>query len=134
MTAPDTQVLVGREGPPHRGRVQPDGRTLYLVAVDGRQAHSRGLTRREMAELLHNFGADTAVNLDGGGSSTLVARTPGSAPQVDNHPSDGQERGWPTGLAFSQRPVRAIGRAWFCRRAMVQSPRPCGYFRVTYGN
>jgi hypothetical protein len=39
------------------------------------------------------MGADDAVNLDGGGSTTLVARDPGAAAvTVRNHPSGGAER------------------------------------------
>jgi len=45
-----------------------------MVVVDGRQAQSRGMTQRELAELMLNLGAHYALNLDGGGSSTMVAK------------------------------------------------------------
>jgi exopolysaccharide biosynthesis protein len=49
--------------------------TLLVVLVDGRQAGvSEGLTQMELAELLVQEGATLAINLDGGGSATLVAR------------------------------------------------------------
>ncbi|MFD1939921.1 phosphodiester glycosidase family protein [Nonomuraea mangrovi] len=78
-----------------------DGRKMYLLTVDGRQADSRGLTLGEMAALMVELGAHNALELDGGGSSTLLAREPGSADvQVENSPSDGGERHVPNGLAL----------------------------------
>jgi hypothetical protein len=56
-----------------------DGHTAYLVTVDGRQADSVGATLSEMSALMAQLGADDAVNLDGGGSSTLVFREPGQS-------------------------------------------------------
>lgn len=51
------------------------GKTLILVVVDGRQpGYSEGMTLDELAALLTANGAQTAMNLDGGGSSTLVMR------------------------------------------------------------
>ena len=47
---------------------------LYLIAVDGRkQNYSVGLTLKELAELLKKLDLKEAINLDGGGSTTLVA-------------------------------------------------------------
>jgi hypothetical protein len=45
---------------------------LIAVAVDGRGAHDAGLTLEELATLLAGLGASEALNLDGGGSATLV--------------------------------------------------------------
>lgn len=45
---------------------------LILMVVDGRQPASRGVTLKELAELMRERGAVEALNLDGGGSSTLV--------------------------------------------------------------
>ena len=60
----------------------------YLLAVvDGRQAVSHGATLREWAALLVKFGAYQALNLDGGGSSEIIA-----GGRVLNSPSDGNER------------------------------------------
>lgn len=74
---------------------------MVLLTVDGRQADSRGLTERETAELMRDLGADDALNLDGGGSSTMLARTAGAAtPAVVNAPSDGGERLTPNGLGL----------------------------------
>ncbi|MDO4697951.1 MAG: phosphodiester glycosidase family protein [Pasteurellaceae bacterium] len=45
---------------------------LYLVVVEGRQLNYRGMTMDELAELATQIGLTQAVNLDGGGSSTMV--------------------------------------------------------------
>lgn len=78
-----------------------DGRKMYLLTVDGRQADSRGVTLNELAAMMAELGAANALNLDGGGSSTLLAREPGQAEaQVENSPSDGGLRPVPNGLAL----------------------------------
>lgn len=70
-----------------------DGK-LFIVVVDGRQpGHSEGLTLAEGAKYLQSLGADQAINMDGGGSSTYYARQPGDEqPTLLNRPSDGPER------------------------------------------
>ncbi|WP_431954550.1 phosphodiester glycosidase family protein [Actinacidiphila sp. bgisy167] len=70
-----------------------DGHVVYLLALDGRAESGAGLTVAELASLMSGIGAQAAVNLDGGGSSTLVTRTP-DAPGVTvrNHPAGGTER------------------------------------------
>ena len=79
-----------------------DGRAMQVVTVDGRQADSGGVTLTELGLMMKRAGAHSALNLDGGGSSTLVAREPGSdALQVENSPSDGSERTVPNGLALT---------------------------------
>ena len=45
---------------------------LIVMVVDGRQRESRGVDLRELAELMRDVGCIEALNLDGGGSSTLV--------------------------------------------------------------
>ncbi|MBQ7039347.1 MAG: phosphodiester glycosidase family protein, partial [Clostridia bacterium] len=55
--------------------VDESGTTLYLVAVDGRQTQSKGMTMQELAELMKSLGCHNAVNLDGGGSTNMVAST-----------------------------------------------------------
>lgn len=63
-----------------------DGR-LLLIVVDGRRRASVGMTLVEFARLFKSLGATHALNLDGGGSSTMVVK--GS---IKNVPSDGRER------------------------------------------
>jgi phosphodiester glycosidase len=48
------------------------GDRLLAVACDGRHADEAGLTLGELADLLVGLGARTALNLDGGGSASLV--------------------------------------------------------------
>ncbi|MEW2455728.1 phosphodiester glycosidase family protein [Streptomyces albus] len=79
-----------------------DGGTMHVLTVDGRQAASGGATLTELAVMMKQLGAYNALNLDGGGSSTLVAREPGStALRLENAPSDGEEREVPNGLALT---------------------------------
>ena len=79
-----------------------DGRAMQVITVDGRQADSGGVTLTELGLMMKKAGAFSALNLDGGGSSTLVAREPGSDTlQVENSPSDGSERTVPNGLALT---------------------------------
>jgi len=67
------------------------GRRLLLVVVDGRRKpYSDGMTLRELATLMRALGARDAINLDGGGSTTLVYSDPDSAGRlrIANQPSD----------------------------------------------
>jgi hypothetical protein len=65
-----------------------DRHTLYLMVVDGRSSVSVGMTCEEEAAFLRGLGAFDALNLDGGGSSTMWIRGDG----VVNAPSDGSSR------------------------------------------
>lgn len=67
--------------------VNADGKVM-MVVVDGRQArYSLGLSMRGFARLMKRLGAVDAVNLDGGGASTMVVEG-----EVVNRPSDGRLR------------------------------------------
>ncbi|QKW10477.1 phosphodiester glycosidase family protein [Streptomyces sp. NA04227] len=67
-----------------------DGKRLFLLALDGSPQYRTGLTLTELAALMRKLGAEAAINLDGGGSSTLVARKDGAGSvAVRNHPADG---------------------------------------------
>lgn len=69
------------------------GRTLRLLALDGSAESDAGLTVAELATVMAELGCDNAVNLDGGGSTTLVTRAPGApGATVRNHPTGGAER------------------------------------------
>ena len=46
---------------------------LVLMVVDGRQAESRGVYLEELALMMSEFNCIEALNLDGGGSSAMVA-------------------------------------------------------------
>lgn len=60
---------------------------IWLVAIDGRQTMSVGATLQETAEIMRSLGCVDAVNLDGGGSTTIAVFQ-----VVLNRPSDGSER------------------------------------------
>ena len=47
---------------------------LLIVTVDGRQPISQGVTLVELAALMKQLGAVNAINLDGGGSTTLSVK------------------------------------------------------------
>ncbi len=75
------------------------GRKLLLLAVDGAPEYRSGLTVAEVAVAMRKSGSVDAFNLDGGGSTTFVARTPGSgAATVRNHPTGGAERPVPNAI------------------------------------
>ena len=60
--APRSAIGIGQNG------------NLFLIAVDGRKpGFSAGLNLKELAEILKKLDLQEAINLDGGGSTTLVA-------------------------------------------------------------
>jgi exopolysaccharide biosynthesis protein len=77
-----------------------DGHTLVLATWDGPGGTGHGgIGIDEEARELAAMGVQTAVNLDGGGSTTMVARALGeSTATVRNVPSDGSERTDPNGI------------------------------------
>lgn len=68
---------------------------IILFVCDGRQTHSDGATILELAQILKGIGCVNALNLDGGGSSAIVA-----GGTLLNKPSDGAERAVPSVVAF----------------------------------
>lgn len=66
--------------------VTKDG-DIWLVAVEGRQPMSRGCGLDELARVMQRLGCRSAMNLDGGGSTTLNV-----AGLTMNRPSAGSER------------------------------------------
>jgi len=67
--------------------VQADGRLLFVVVDGRRRRYSLGLSLLGLGRLMRHLGAVDAVNLDGGGASTMVIRG-----HVVNRPSDGSLR------------------------------------------
>jgi hypothetical protein len=66
-------------------------RTLMLFIVDGRQPnYSEGVQLEELAAIGIEYGAGTMINLDGGGSSTLVVEDHRGRPLILNSPIDAQ--------------------------------------------
>ncbi|MEU5088704.1 phosphodiester glycosidase family protein [Streptomyces sp. NPDC021356] len=75
------------------------GHRLLLLALDGASEYRSGLTLAEVAAALRDLGATEGFSLDGGGSSTLVARKSGGTKvSVLNHPSGGAERAVANGI------------------------------------
>ena len=83
-----------------------DGRML-LTTVDGRQPGvSAGMSLPELADLLLEFGASEAINLDGGGSTTMVVNG-----KLVNNPSDQTgERPVSDGILILQRRLQQKDR------------------------
>jgi exopolysaccharide biosynthesis protein len=72
-------------------------RTMLLMVVDGRQPnYSEGVTIAELADIMIEYGGYTALNMDGGGSTTLVIEGEDGEPLILNSPIHhhipGQER------------------------------------------
>ncbi|MFB9734004.1 phosphodiester glycosidase family protein [Streptomyces sp. NPDC057386] len=90
--------------------VADEGRRVWLLALDGAPEYRTGLTIAEVADVLLGLGAEDGFSLDGGGSSTLVARAPGAGTvSVRNHPSGGAERPVPNGIGVFAGQARAGG-------------------------
>ncbi len=68
----DSDITDGRHP---RAALGVSGEWLLAVACDGRRSNvDGGLTMPELADVLVGLGAESAINLDGGGSTTLVHR------------------------------------------------------------
>lgn len=69
---------------------------IVLFVCDGRQGtYSDGATMLELAQIMKGIGCVNALNLDGGGSSAIIA-----GGTLLNKPSDGSERAVPSVVAF----------------------------------
>lgn len=88
MTAQKLQSIGGRN--PRTAIGYTEDNNLILVAVDGREGSSVGLTLVELAKLMKALGCTNAINLDGGGSTVMYIKG-----QIVNHPHQ------PGGIALS---------------------------------
>lgn len=111
---PEVLQAQGADTPQPRTAVGLDknARWLTIVVVDGRQAgYSQGATLVELAELLIEKGAYYAMNMDGGGSSTMVTASRNGKARLLNSPIDqripGRER--PVGNHLGIYTARATG-------------------------
>ena len=77
--------------------ILPDGSKVFVV-VDGRSSKSQGATIEEMQKIMMWLGCTDALNLDGGGSSTMVVRG-----KIVNHPCDNK--------AFDSEGERSVANA-----------------------
>lgn len=77
--------------------LKKDG-TLVILVADGRRPAALGFTGPEMSEIFLQESVVDAINLDGGGSTTLYIEKEGG---LQNHPSDGHQRVVVNHLGFS---------------------------------
>ncbi|MFC5401328.1 phosphodiester glycosidase family protein [Cohnella soli] len=95
------QTNVGPEGVHPRTAIgtKADG-SIVMFEIDGRApGFSEGVETVELGKILNDLGVINAMNLDGGGSSTFVAKLPGeSSVKMLNQGSDGGERQTGNGL------------------------------------
>lgn len=71
-----------------RSALATNGEKIFLIAVDGRApGQADGMSLPELTKIMHYIGAENALNLDGGGSTTMYVRGMG----IVNHPSDNDQ-------------------------------------------
>lgn len=98
----------------------------WWVVIDGRSPLSRGMSHYETAKFLQSLGASDVLNLDGGGSSTILARNPGeSFASVKNITSDGGERNIPNGLG-----IFAPSSSGIMKNLLIESPAPADPYLI----
>lgn len=62
---------------------------VWILAVDGRHKGVEGMTYLEMASIFRTLGCEAAVNLDGGGSTQMLVKSPQTGKiEMRNWPSD----------------------------------------------
>ena len=94
------------------------GKKVHLITVDGRQSHSKGMNMTQLANYLVKLGMESAINLDGGGSTTMALRdrlTYDHQIKVANLPSNAgnAQRQVSTILqAVSKEPTSEASKAW----------------------
>jgi uncharacterized protein YigE (DUF2233 family) len=91
----DSDITDGRYP---RAAIGHDGAYVYSVVVDGRSDADVGMTLHELGTyMLERLGVVAALNLDGGGSATLVTKDSGDEYRVVNSPMDGYMQPTPDG-------------------------------------
>lgn len=80
--------------------ISQDGKTVYVVTAEGRTKRSSGLTIAELAKFMQEIGVYKAMNLDGGGSTTMAVRNLGDLNRTrsTNPERNGAERRVVNGL------------------------------------
>ncbi len=89
----DSDITVGRHP---RAALGCDGQRLIALACDGRADDDAGLTLGELAATMAGLGAREALNLDGGGSTSLVC-----GGRLRNTPREAHETTVPGGRAIA---------------------------------
>ncbi len=89
------------------------GKKVYFVTVDAASSAS-GITMEELASFLSDLGIERALNLDGGGSTTMVARKLGSfEPELVSQPRHIFERSLPNAIGIFNRAPRTEAKRLF---------------------
>lgn len=90
--------------------VSKDGKELILATIDGRGNSYKGVSQEMFGYILRDLGAYNALNLDGGGSTTMAIRpVDEKKTTVVNKPSDGGERRVVNSVGvFSNAPVEDL--------------------------
>jgi hypothetical protein len=98
---PTAKILLAHDDKPYPRvavGIDRNGTKLWLIIIDGKQPlYSEGITKMELSQIFAKLGVDKAINLDGGGSTTLVVDT-GNGATVLNAPIHGK-------LPMNERPV-----------------------------
>lgn len=94
ISMPTNSLFASSRQPRTAIAVDSTGKRVFLVTVDGRlSGYSNGTSLTDLASYLISKGASAAINLDGGGSTTMAVRQVGGYyPLLVNQPSDGYER------------------------------------------
>ncbi|HOP51053.1 MAG TPA: phosphodiester glycosidase family protein [Ignavibacteriales bacterium] len=114
--------------------ISQDSTYLYLIAVDGRNPHSIGMTLNELADFMLKIGVFHGVNFDGGGSTCLVVNK-----EIKNVPSDGSPRNVSNSLVIfttiepSNQPVNFKLKSNYIKLFRGQSFKLSAYANDSYG-
>ncbi|AOY74827.1 phosphodiester glycosidase family protein [Clostridium formicaceticum] len=96
---PFTQTISGNH-PRTAVGISKDRKQLIMVTIDGRHASFQGVDGKRLVDLMIELGSHEAILMDGGGSTTMMARDLGDFQAgLVNYPSDGGERRIINGLA-----------------------------------
>lgn len=103
-----TEKLSTKNDPRTAIGINKDNSEILLVTVDGRNNKSIGMSEKDLAEFMRSIGAYQALNLDGGGSTTMGIKYSGDEKTtVVNSPSGGTERAIVSGVGIkSDAPVK----------------------------
>ncbi|MEM9082700.1 MAG: phosphodiester glycosidase family protein, partial [Planctomycetota bacterium] len=103
------RVQPGVRNPRTAAGVSADGERLIIVVIDGRQpGWSGGVALDWLGSYMISLGADDAINLDGGGSSSFLATVDGV--DYENRPSDGAHRAVANHLGIRIDPTNQEGQ------------------------